>query len=123
MLSTLFSLISFLQLTTNIYGLSVVFLLANRTITIPIKTAPKIAKGIRPAPKTIPSLIDQNKNAISIGSFIALLKRTIESAPTIPSERTTLEVTPSIINVVINVSASKDIAKVDEYITPLNVFL
>lgn len=38
----------------------------------------------------IPTTIDQNRNAISSGSLIAVRKRTMDSAPTIP---TTLEVT------------------------------
>ena len=82
-----------------------------------------IASGINPAPITIPELIDQKRYAISIGSLIALLKRTIERAPTIPSDNTILDVTANMIKVVIKQSAKSDIAKLSEYITPLKVFL
>ena len=98
-------------------------MLTNISIIIPINTEPNIPKGIRPAPITIPADIDQNKNAISRGSFIADLNLTIDNAPTIPSDKITLEVIARIINVVIKVIATKDIPKLSEYITPLNVFL
>ena len=62
--------------------------------------------------------IDQNKNAISKGSLIAVRNLTIERAPTIPSESTTLEVTARITTVVIIVNAIKVVPKLDEYITP-----
>ena len=41
----------------------------------------------------------------------------------LPSDKITLEVIARIINVVIKVIATKDIPKLSEYITPLNVFL
>jgi hypothetical protein len=47
----------------------------------------------------------------------------MDSAPTIPSERTTLLVTARITTVVIIVSAIKVTPKLDEYITPEKVFL
>ena len=65
---------------------------------MPIIIAPITARLIRPAPNIIPSPIAQKRYAMSIGSFTALLKRTIDSAPTIPSDNTTFEVTPIIIN-------------------------
>ena len=39
----------------------------------------------------IPTLIDQNRNTRSIGSLMAVRKRTMDSAPTIPSETTMLD--------------------------------
>ena len=84
---------------------------------------PITARGIIPAARTMPTAIAQKRKAISSGSLIAVLKRTIERAPTIPSERTTLLVTARITRVVIIVSATSVTPKLDEYITPLNVFL
>ena len=53
-------------------------------------TLPKTARGIIPAARTIPTAIDQKRKAISSGSLIAVRKRTMESAPTMPRESTTL---------------------------------
>ena len=78
-------------------------------------TLPITARGIIPAAKTIPTAIDQNRNAISRGSLIAVRKRTIDKAPTIPSDRTTLEVTAKITTVVIMVSAIRVVPKLEEY--------
>ena len=49
---------------------------------------------------------------------MAVRKRTIESAPTIPSESTTFEVTARITVAVIIVRAISVVPKLDEYITP-----
>lgn len=87
-----------------------------------MKTEPNKANGISPAPNTMPTLIDQKRKAISNGSLIALLKRTMERAPTIPRESTIFEVTARIIKVVISVSTKRETQKLCEYITPLNVF-
>ena len=65
-----------------------------------MSTDPITASGIIPAPMTIPTANAQNRYTISIGSLIAARKRTIESAPTIPSDNTTLEVTSIITSVV-----------------------
>ena len=67
--------------------------------------------------------MDQKRNAISKGSLIAVRKRTIDSAPTIPRESTTLLVTARITTVVIIVSATSVTPKLDEYMTPEKVFL
>lgn len=40
--------------------------------------------GIQPAPHTMPMLMLQNRNTRSMGSFTALRKRTMDSAPTMP---------------------------------------
>ena len=42
----------------------------------------------KPAPQVIPTATDQNKNPTSNGSLIAVLKRTIDNAPTIPKDTT-----------------------------------
>ena len=85
---------------------------------MPIMTLPNTASGIIPAARTMPAAIDQKRNAMSSGSLIAERKRTIESAPTIPSESTTFEVTARMTRVDIIVSATSVTPKLDEYITP-----
>ena len=45
----------------------------------------------RPAPQIMPVEIAQNRNTKSIGSLIAVLNLTIDKAPTIPREITTLD--------------------------------
>ena len=84
---------------------------------------PITASGIIPAPITIPAAIAQNRYTISIGSLIAARNRTIESAPTIPRESTTLDVTAMMISVVTRASPTSVSENPLEYITPLNVFL
>ena len=90
---------------------------------MPIVMLPASARIIIPATNVMPAVNDQNKNAISKGSLIAVRKRTIDNAPTIPNDKTTLEVTAKITTVVIIVIAIKVTPKLDEYITPVNVFL
>ena len=51
--------------------------------------------------------------------MIAARNRTMESAPTIPSESTTLLVTARITKVVIIVRAMRVTPKPEEYITPM----
>ena len=63
--------------------------------------------------------IAQNKKAMSVGSLIAALKRTIDNAPTMPRDNTTLEVTARMTSVVIMVRATSVREKPEEYITPL----
>ena len=60
----------------------------------------------------------QKRKAMSIGSLTAVRKRTIESAPTMPSESTTLLVTASITKVVTSATAMSDVPKFAEYMTP-----
>jgi len=105
------------------YGVEFIVLFENTTSISPIIIDPKTARGNSPAPSTIPEARDQNKNTKSIGSFIAVLKRTIDNAPTIPSDNTTFDVTASITKVVSTVSATKDTLNGLEYITPIKVFL
>ena len=79
---------------------------------------PMTARGIKPAASTIPTPIDQNKKAISEGSLIAVRKRTIDNAPTIPRESTILLVTAKIRREVIIHKAISVTPKLAEYMTP-----
>ena len=88
-----------------------------------MNTLPNTASGIRPAASTMPAAIAQNKNAMSRGSLIAVRKRTMDNAPTIPSDNTTLLVTARMTNVVIIVSATSVRPKLAAYMTPAYVFL
>ncbi|GFI29669.1 hypothetical protein IMSAGC013_01056 [Lachnospiraceae bacterium] len=54
---------------------------------------------------------------------MAVRKRTIDNAPTIPRESTTFDVTAKITRVEIIVSATRVTPNEDEYITPEKVFL
>ena len=58
-----------------------------------------------PAPQIIPTLIDQSRNTRSMGSLIAVLNRTMESAPTIPRETTIFDWIVSMIAAVITAIA------------------
>ena len=60
---------------------------------------------------------------MSSGSLMAVRKRTIDSAPTMPSDSTTLLVTARMTILVIIVSATSVPPKEEEYITPEYVFL
>ncbi|MNF07499.1 hypothetical protein D3C80_2076900 [compost metagenome] len=44
-----------------------------------------------PAPVTIPATAAQNRKIRSVGSLIGVLNRTMDRAPTIPSDSTRLE--------------------------------
>ena len=56
--------------------------------------------------------------AVPVASFTAVRKRTMDRAPTMPRDSTTLEVTAMITTVVIMVSAMRVVPKLEEYITP-----
>ena len=71
-----------------------------------------------PAARTMPAAIDQKRKAMSSGSLIAVLNRTMESAPTMPRDRTTLEVTARMTSVVMRVRATSVTPKLEEYMTP-----
>ena len=60
---------------------------------------------------------------MSRGSFMAARNLTMDSAPTMPRDSTTLEVTASITRVVIMVMATRETPKLEEYMTPAKVFL
>lgn len=83
-----------------------------------MSTLPKIASGMNPAASTMPAAIAQKRKAMSDGSLIAVRKRTIESAPTIPSESTMLLVTARMSSAVIMQRAISVTPKFAEYITP-----
>ena len=71
----------------------------------------------------IPTASAQNKKTISTGSLIAVRKRTMDKAPTMPRDRTTLDVTAMITSVVTRESPTSVNAKLSEYITPVRVLL
>ena len=71
----------------------------------------------------MPTEIDQNRNTRSSGSLTAVRKRTIDSAPTMPSESTTLDVTARMTKALIIVSATSEMPKASEAITPWLVLL
>ena len=77
-------------------------------------TEPMIASGIIPAPMTIPTARDQKRKTISTGSLIAVRKRTIERAPTIPRDNTTFDVTAIITSVVTSERPTRVNAKPSE---------
>jgi len=59
-----------------------------------------IPREINPAPTTLPAEIAQNIYAIAKGSLTAVLKRTIDNAPTMPSDKSMFDVTARIMRVV-----------------------
>ena len=76
-----------------------------------------------PAPHNIPEAAAQNRKTKSIGSLMGVLKRTMERAPTIPSEMTILVEIPMMIKAVAIVIMIREMLKLWEYITPEKVFL
>ena len=84
---------------------------------------PTTARGISPAASTMPTAMDQNRKAMSSGSLMAARKRTMDSAPTMPRDSTTLLVTARIVMVVIMARATRVTPKLDDHITPEKVFL
>ena len=67
----------------------------------------------------MPTAIDQNKKAMSMGSLIAVRKRTMDRAPTMPRDSTILLTTVIISSVVMSERATSVTPKLAEYITPL----
>ena len=66
----------------------------------------------------MPFAMDQNKNMISIGSFMAVRNLTIDKAPTMPRESTTL-LTTAIINTVVMIErAINAVPKDVEHMVP-----
>ena len=80
---------------------------------------PITARGIKPAPTMIPVVMDQNRYTRSSGSFTTVRKRTMDSAPTIPSDVIRFEDTAKITRVVIKSMAIRVIPKDEEYMTPM----
>ena len=70
-----------------------------------------MATVMYPAPVMMPITMLQNMNTVSIGSLIAVRKRTMESAPTMPSESTTLERTVKMASAVTIESITSESAK------------
>ena len=77
-----------------------------------------MATVIYPAPVMMPVTMLQNMNTVSIGSLIAVRKRTMESAPTMPSERTMLERTVKMASAVTMESITSESAKLLLKLTP-----
>ena len=81
------------------------------------KTAAVISKEAKnamtnsPAPQIIPTLMDQKRKTKSIGSFTAVRNLTMDNAPTIPKDITTLDWMERIIAAVIRESATKETLK------------
>ena len=67
----------------------------------------------------MPTAMAQNRNAMSMGSLMAVRKRTMDSAPTMPRDSTTLLTTVRISSAVIMARAISVTPKLAEYITPL----
>lgn len=97
--------------------------MANNRKINPMTTEPMMARGIIPAPITMPQAIAQNRKTISTGSLMAARKRTMERAPTMPKDMTTLEVTAMTTKVVTRVSPTGLKEKPVEYITPVKFFV
>ena len=72
-----------------------------------------------PAPAVIPVVIDQNRYNRSSGSLTAVRKRTIDNAPTIPREMTTLVLMASVTMQVSTHIPTSVTAKLREYTTPV----
>ena len=104
------------------YGFQWDFRLTKTNSIRPMNTLPITARGIMPAAKTIPTAMDQKRNTMSSGSLIAVRKRTMDRAPTMPRESTTLLVTARITTVVIMAMAIRATPKLEEYMTPEKVF-
>ena len=71
----------------------------------------------------MPAAMAQKRNAMSRGSLMAVRNRTMDRAPTMPRLSTMLLVTARITRVVIIVRAMRVTPKLEEYMTPLKVFL
>ncbi|MNE65494.1 hypothetical protein D3C80_1609770 [compost metagenome] len=71
----------------------------------------------------MPAAAAQNKKMRSVGSLIGVLKRTMDNAPTIPSDSTRLELIAIMIIAVTMVIPIRETLKLLEYRTPLNTRL
>ena len=78
-------------------------------MTSPIMIEPTATSGMKPAPQRIPAATDQNKKIKSIGSLIGVRKRTIDNAPTIPSDNKTFWLIPIMTSAVVNVMTISEI--------------
>ena len=82
-------------------------------------TAAINASRYMPAPVVIPVVMDQNRYNRSIGSLTAVRKRTIDSAPTMPNEMTTLVLMASVTMQVSTDIPTSVTAKLRENTTPV----
>ena len=89
----------------------------------PMKTLPNTAREMSPAASTMPAAMAQKRKAMSSGSLMAVRNRTMERAPTMPRDSTTLDVTARITSVVIMVRATSVTPKLEEYMAPAYVSL
>ena len=71
-----------------------------------------------PAPVVMPAVMAQNRYSRSSGSLTAVRNRTMDSAPTMPSEMTTLELMASVTMQVSTDMPTSVIAKLREKRTP-----
>ena len=85
---------------------------------MPMMTLPNTASGMSPAASTMPAAMAQKRKAMSKGSLMAVRKRTMDRAPTMPRDSTMFDVTARITSVVIMVRAMSVTPKVEEYMTP-----
>jgi len=76
-----------------------------------ITTDRMTATWASPAPQIMPTLIDQKRNIRSIGSLIAVRKRTMDSAPTMPRDSTTLDCMVRMSDAVITVTPASVMLK------------
>ena len=80
---------------------------SGKQVTIITKTKPIVAYQNWNAPKDSPKAIQINRKISSSGSFIGVLNRTIDKAPTRPKDNASDDLTTVIIIVTIKVSKTK----------------
>ena len=71
-----------------------------------------------PAARTMPAAMHQKRKTMSSGSLTGVRKRTMDRAPTMPRDRSTLLETARITRVVTSVRATRVAPKLAEYMTP-----
>jgi hypothetical protein len=102
------------ELTTRIIGDLAMGTQSKKSITAVSITERQMAKTAWPDPQMIPTPRDQNKNIRSMGFLTAVRNRTIERAPTIPSEITMLDWIVKIMADVISAMPAKEMLKLRE---------
>ena len=83
-----------------------------------MKRAATSASRMSPAASTMPSAMHQKMKTMSMGSFTGVRKRTMDRAPTMPSDSRTLLETARMTRVVMSVIATRPAPKLGEYMTP-----
>ena len=71
----------------------------------------KTEMSTKPAPQMMPFTMAQNMNTVSMKSFTAVRKRTMDRAPTMPRDSTTLEEMAKMTTDVTRLSTISDKAK------------